>query len=92
MFSSQDVANYRATAIARLKAEHAENDRKIAELEARNAEIRASQGRLELPLPKPNVCLICFYGHGVTAEIYGAPVDPREPGTDRFQCPNGHEF
>lgn len=92
MSSSQEIANYRAAAIVRLKAEHLENDTKIAQLEARNAEIRAQQGRFELPLPKPNLCPRCFYEEGMTTLMTGAPADPREPSVDRFQCVNGHTF
>jgi hypothetical protein len=90
-FSSQDVANYRAAAIARLKAEYAENDTKIAELQARNAEIRAKQARLELPIPK-DACPVCFYDYGVIAALRTIPADPDNPGVDRFACENGHDF
>jgi hypothetical protein len=92
MSSIQDIANYRTSSIVRLKTEHAENNAKIEELQARNAEIRASQRRLELPLPKPNACPICFYQHGVTSEIFSVPANPQEPGVDQFRCPNGHDF
>jgi hypothetical protein len=92
MFSSERVANYRTACIARLNAEQQENDVKIAQLEASNAALETQLARLELPLPKPNACVICFYEHGITAEFVGAPVDPREPGVDRFQCPRcGYE-
>jgi len=92
MPSSQEIANYRAATLDRLKAEYQENDAKISQLQAHNAQIRAQQQRLELPLPSQDTCPTCFYDSGVSAKLRPIGADPDNPGVDRFRCVNGHDF
>jgi hypothetical protein len=92
MISSQHIANDRAATLRRLKTEYLENDKKIAELQARNAKIRAHQSRLEGPIPKPDACPTCYYEHDIICALYPVPADKSDPTVDRYACENGHKF
>jgi hypothetical protein len=89
MLKPKQIDNYRTELSGQVDRAALDLEEKYKQLNSERLKLEAKKKRLNLTLPHPNACVLCFYEHGITSLIRSIPSDSKE---DRFRCEQGHDF